>query len=239
MVWQRGTHRRAFRRWVRYQLSFHQDIKTSQVRYEYGFGFGNLYHPYLEVLEAGSVREGTVLLEAFYDVMEQWRSGLNDWQALPIQAWRFGKSKRTERLSGRIPSIHFGRLTSEGPRQAQERTEHLFRLRESISATGYHHESSHPIDGVWVGKTFLVLGGQHRVAVLASLGWDKIPVKNLGRKNTPKKLVAKKLPLVASGHLALEDATQILFRVEKGFGLSQAIDAGFPFASASSRVSDA
>ncbi len=220
-------------------MSFDCAVSTTDFRYEYGFGFETLYHPYVEALQTGSVKEGAVLLEAFYDAMEKWRSHLNDWQALPVQAWRFGKSKRTERLVGRIPSIHFGPVPSEGAHQAQERTEHLFRLRDSISATGYHRDSSHPIDGVWVGKTFLVLGGQHRVAVLASLGWDKIPVKNLGRKNTPKKLVAKKLPLVTSGHLALEDAKQILSRIENGFGLSEAKEAGFPFAATPSKGSDA
>ena len=221
------------------RLSLHRNIDTNRARYEYGFGFGSCYHPYTQVLACETVSDAIALLAEFYDAMEKWRSHLNDWQALPVQAWRFGKSKRTERLVGRIPSIHFGWLASQGPHQAQERAEHLFRLRDSISTTGYHRDASQPIDGVWVGKTFLVLGGQHRVAVLASLGWDKIPVKNLGRKNTPKKLVAKRLPLVTSGHLALEDATQILSRIGNGFGLSEAKEAGFPFASATSRVSDA
>ena len=214
-------------------------VGVGQLSYEYGFGFGPRYHPYTELLACETVSDATALLAEFYDAMEKWRSHLDDWQALPVQAWRFGKSKRTERLVQRIPSIHFGPVPSEGPHQAQERTENLFRLRDSISATGYHRDSSHPIDGVWVGKTFLVLGGQHRVAVLASLGWDKIPVKNLGRKNTPKKLVAKRLPLVTSGHLALEDATQILSRIENGFGLSEAKEAGFPFAATPSKGSDA
>ena len=228
-----------FRRRLLSRTAIERQLSLSHFRYEYGFGFGGLYHPYTEVLASGSVETGTALLDTFYDAMEQWRSELNDWQALPVQAWRFGKSKRTERLVGRIPSAHFGRVSDEGPQQARKRAEHLFRLRDSIQKNGYVREFSHPIDGVWVGKTFLVLGGQHRVAVLASLGWDKIPVKNLVRKNTPKKLVAKKLPLVISGHLSVEDATQMLSRVEKGFSFSMAKEAGFPFASDSSGVSDA
>ena len=202
-------------------------------RYEYGFGFGLRYHPYSEVLACGTASEGAKLLAEFYDAIERWRLNLNDWQALPVQAWRFGKSKRTQRLVGRIPSVHFGLVPSEGPHQAQQRTEHLFRLRDSISAAGYVRDSSHPIDGVWVGKTFLVLGGQHRVAVLASLGFEKIPVKNIGRKNTPRKLVAKRLPLVKAGHLPLEDAESILSRIEQGFSRDEAKKWGFPFASSS------
>ena len=228
-----------FRRHLLSQTAIERPVSLSDFRYEYGFGFGDLYHPYTEVLATGSVEKGAALLDTFYDAMEQWRSELDDWQALPVQAWRFGKSKRTERLVGRTPSAHFGRVADEGPLQARKRAEHLFRLRDSIQKTGYVRKSSHPIDGVWVGKSFLVLGGQHRVAVLASLGWDKIPVKNLGRKNTPKKLVAKKLPLVTSGHVAVEDATQILSRIEIGFGLFEAKQAGFPFASSGSRGSDA
>ena len=228
-----------FRRQLLSQTAIERPLSLSDFRYEYGFGFGDLYHPYTEVLATGSVEKGAALLDTFYDAMEQWRSELDDWQALPVQAWRFGKSKRTERLVGRTPSAHFGRVADEGPLQARKRAEHLFRLRDGIQKIGYVRKSSHPIDGVWVGKAFLVLGGQHRVAVLASLDWDKIPVKNLGRKNTPKKLVAKKLPLVTSGHVAVEDATQILSRIEIGFGLSQAKEAGFPFASSGSRGSDA
>ena len=215
-------------------------VPVRQLSYEYGFGFGFRYHPYTEVLACEKVSNATTLLAEFYDAMETWRGHLNNWQALPVQAWRFAKTKRIERLEGRVPSIHFGWVPDEGRLQAQYRAEHLFRLRDSIDKTGYVRDPSHPIDGVWVGKTFLVLGGQHRVAVLASLGWERIPVKNRGRKNTPQKLVAKKLPLVKSGHLPLDDATQILSRVEKGFSLTEAKASGFPFASNDSlRSSDA
>ena len=199
-------------------------------RYEYGFGAMDLYHPYTEVLASATVSEGAELLSEFYDAMEKWRGQLTDWQSLPVQAWRFGKSKRLERLAQRIPSIHFGWVPGEGSEQALQRTEHLFRLRDSIDKDGYQPGSSPPIDGVWAGRTFLVLGGQHRVAVLASLGFEKIPVKNVGRKNTPRKLVAKRLPLVKAGHMPLEDAERILSRIEKGFSREEARKWGFPFA---------
>jgi len=215
-------------------------IPVPQLSYEYGFGFDSRYHPYTEALSCETVSDATTLLAEFYDVMEKWRALLNNWQALPVQAWRYGKSRRIERLEGRIPSVHFGWIPDERTNQAHQRAEHLFRLRDSIDKIGYVHDPAHPIDGVWVGKTFLVLGGQHRVAVLANLGWEKIPAKNLGRKNTPRKLVAEKLPLVASGHLSLDDAKQILSRIENGFSLSQAKASGFPFASSRpSRSSDA
>jgi hypothetical protein len=215
-------------------------VHIRQVSYEYGFGFDSRYHPYTQALALTTVSDGADLLSRFYDAMEQWRGKLNDWQALPVQAWRFGKSKRASRLVERIPSVHFGWVPQQGPDQARRRVEYLFRLRDSISQAGYFADSSQPIDGVWVGKTFLVLGGQHRVAVLASLGWEKIPVTNVGRKNTPKKLVAKKIPLVVSGQLTVDDATKILSRIEEGFSLAEAEQAGFPFASSNSlRSSDA
>jgi len=205
-------------------------VPVASLRYEYGFGFGGLYHPYAEALTSSHVVEATELLESFYEAMETWRGELNNWQALPIQAWRFGKSKRTERLEGRIPSIHFGAIAAEGEGQAKRRAEHLFRLRDDIDRGGYQSDNSQPIDGVWVGKTFLILGGQHRVAVLDNLGWEKIPTINVGRKNTPRKLVAKRLPLVKSGHLSLDDAAHLLARVEDGFSKSQAKRWNFPFA---------
>jgi hypothetical protein len=216
--------------WLRGFPVIRGSINNTLIRYEYGFGFGGLYHPYTEVLASGTVFAGARLLAAFYDGMELWRGNLNDWQALPVQAWRFGKSVRTERLEKRVPSVHFGWLPGEMSTQAKERAEHLFRLRESIDRQGYVCDSQQPIDGVWVGKTFLVLGGQHRVAVLISLGWERIPVRTIGRKNTPKRLVAKRLPLVRAGHLALEDATAVLNRVESGFTPPMARLAGFPFA---------
>jgi len=208
-------------------------LSVLSVRYEYGFGFGGLYHPYTEALKLSTIAEGASLLADFYIEMERRRAELNDWQALPVQAWRFGKTKRAERLEGRIPSIHFGPLSPEVRKQAQERVEHLFRLRDSVEREGYISKDSQPIDGVWVGKTFLILGGQHRVAVLNNLGWERIPVVNRGRKNTPKKLVAKRLPLVKSGLLSVDDAESILTRIEEGFGKDQASAWGFPFAGSS------
>jgi hypothetical protein len=204
-------------------------VSTLAIRYEYGFGFGDLYHPYSEVLSASTVTEGAAVLAAFYDVMETWRSGLTEWEALPVQAWRFGKTRREERLNGRIPSALFGPVVEEQPDQARHRTEKLFSLRDSIASKGYGRPT-HPIDGVWVGRSFLVLGGQHRVAVLASLGWEKIPVKTLRRKNTPRKLRANRLPLVRSGRLPLDQAQNILKRVESGFSRNLAQELGFPFA---------
>ncbi len=204
-------------------------VSVADLRYEYGFGFGCLYHPYTQALETGTVFRGATLLAEFYDAMDLWRIELNNWQALPVQAWRFGKSKRVHRLENRIPSTHFGWESGRRPAQARKRVEHLFRLRDSIETKGYQIEASQPIDGVWVGKAFLVLGGQHRVAVLVSLGWEKIRVVNVGRKNTPRKLIAKKLPLVKSEELALDDARHILDRVERGFSVAEASEASFPF----------
>jgi hypothetical protein len=205
-------------------------VGIDRIRFEYGFGFGDLYHPYAEVLKSPTIAEGQALLESFYEAMENWRARLNNWQALPIQAWRFGKTNRAERLEKRIPSIHFGPILAGGPGQARARVEHLFGLRDSIDRNGYRTQNSQPIDGVFVGTTFLVLGGQHRVAVLDSLRWETISVMTIGRKNTPRKLIASRLPLVKSGHLPLDDARQILLRVEKGFSQDEAVRWGFPFA---------
>jgi len=205
-----------------------RQIPVSTVRYEYGFGFGNLYHPYTEVLKTGSVAEGAALLGGFYDAMEMWRGGLGDWQALPVQAWRFGKTGRDMRRSERVPSAHFGLVAEEGPDQARKRVKRLFRLRDSIVDTGYE-PAGQPIDGVWVGRTFLLLGGQHRVAALAHLGWDRLSVTNRGRKNTPKRLKPSRLPLVRAGQMSKDEAFDILTRVETGFSEQEARLAGFPF----------
>jgi hypothetical protein len=210
--------------------SFPRRLPVKILRYEYGFGFGNLYHPYTEVLRASNLAQGIDLLEQFYSAMSLWRAGLNNWQALPVQMWRFGKSRREEFLTDRVPSAHFGRVPGQSSRQAKTRAEHLFSLRDSISRHGFTPRGPQRMDGVWAGRTFLVLGGQHRIAVLEHLGWEKVLVVGRGRKNTPKRLVAPRLPLVKGGHLSLQDAENILARVEGGFSRVDARAAGFPFA---------
>lgn len=205
-------------------------IPADRIRYEYGFGFGELYHPYSEVLKCGTAERGGELLAAFYDAFAPVRLAMPVWQALPVQAWRYSKTEMTRRLTTPVPSAHFGWVDKEGKEQARNRAAHLFSLRDSIASKGFIR-GGQVIDGVRVGDTMLVLGGQNRVAVLDNLGFLHMPVKNLARKNTPRSLTPEALPLVVSGRLSVSDAEAILQRIVSGVSLEQAKAWGLPFAS--------
>ena len=205
-------------------------IPGDRIRYEYGFGFGKLYHPYSEVLKCDTAERGGTLLAAFYDAFAPVRLAMPQWQALPVQAWRYSKTEMTRRLTTPVPSAHFGWVDKEGKEQASNRAAHLFSLRDSIASKGFIR-GGQVIDGVRVGDTMLVLGGQNRVAVLVNLGFSHMPVKNLARKNTPRSLTPEALPLVVSGRLSVSDAEAILQRIVSGVSLEQAKSWGLPFAS--------
>ena len=205
-------------------------IPPDRIRYEYGFGFGELYHPYSEVLKCDTAERGGGLLAAFYDTFAPVRLAMPVWQALPVQAWRYSKTEMTRRLTTPVPSAHFGWVDKEGKEQANKRAAHLFSLRDSIDSKGFNR-GGQVIDGVRVGNTVLVLGGQNRVAVLDNLGFSHVPVKNLARKNTPRSLTPGALPLVVSGRLSFSDAEAILHRIVSGVSLEQAQAWSLPFAS--------
>ena len=205
-------------------------IPADRIRYEYGFGFGELYHPYSEVLKCDTAERGGELLATFYDAFAQVRLAMPVWQALPVQAWRYSKTEMTRWLTTPVPSAHFGWVDKEGNEQARNRAAHLFGLRDSIASKGFIR-GGQVIDGVRVGDTMLVLGGQNRVAVLDNLGFSHLPVKNLARKNTPRSLTPEALPLLVSGRLSVSDAEAILHRIVSGVSIEQARAWGLPFAS--------
>lgn len=212
-------------------LTPEKDIPLSRVRYEYGFGFGELYHPYTEALLCSSERAAAELLEDFFLRMQAHLDTLSTWQALPVQAWRFGHSRLMERLENRVPSTHFGVEVDDLAAKSLDRAQHLFSLRDSIASKGYDRSVSQKMDGVRLPHgAVLLLGGQHRAAVLASLGWDKIPLQILGRKNTPRRIRLSSLPLVRSGFLPLEEAETVVEAIERGWSRERARSMSFPFA---------
>ena len=215
---------------LRRRLTPARRIPVTDIRYEYGFGFGDLYHPYTQVLACGDAEKGGILLGDFYDAFAPVLHTLPDWQALPVQAWRYGKKVMTYRLTERIPSAHFGWVPKEGHTQAKTRARYLFFLRDSISQQGFRRNTQ-PIDGVFVGQHLLLLGGQNRVAVLDNLSWSEVPVKNLPRKNTPKRVTPETAPLVVYGRLDIGDAHAIFARIQAGVTIDQARAWGLPFAS--------
>lgn len=206
-------------------------VRMGKVRYEYGFGFGDLYHPYTEVLKAGNLRDGVTLLTEFYS---QFGSVIQDFlgaEVLPVQYWRHSVRVVKQKLDAREGSGHFIPHVSDLKTSAASRASHLFELANRIETLGFDPSSADKISGVRVpGGHVLLLGGQHRSAVLNHLGLVDIPIEISGRLHTPTRLSPWKLPLVIGGVISMSDARKVLNRISEGFSRAEALARGLPFA---------
>lgn len=206
-------------------------VRMDQVRYEYGFGFGDLYHPYTEVLKARNLREGVALLTEFYS---QFGLVIKDFlgaEVLPVQYWRHSVRVVKRRINAREGSGHFAPRAAELKKSAAARAGHLFELANRIEMLGFDTSSADKINGVGVpGGHVLLLGGQHRSAVLNHLGLVDIPIEISGRLHTPTRLSPWNLPLVIGGVMSMSDARKVLNRISEGFSKTEALARGLPFA---------
>ena len=63
-------------------------LPLHKIRFEFGFGFGSLYHPYVEVRSERSSSLAAELLEPFYAQMSAYLQELPVGKRLSIQAWK-------------------------------------------------------------------------------------------------------------------------------------------------------
>ena len=208
-----------------------------KIRYEFGFGFGNLYHPYMEVLKERSASRAVDLLEHFYMQMSAYLRELPTGERLSVQAWKsdddyVAKGMKQYLASKQFePSIH----PHEWRGVAEKKVRHLQELRDSIETHGYDPEMAGSgmrgplLDNQWV----LILGGQNRAVVLAALNWQHIPVVTTShRENIPRRITVnrvKDLPLVRRGIISQTTARNVLQRICDGFSVDKARALGFPF----------
>lgn len=210
-------------------LHLNTNITADDLRFEYGFGFGALYHPYSEALKKSTPAEASDVLEAFFVGMQAYLDGLPPWEALPVQAWRYAPRRVIDRVVNRTPSTHFGIEDADVPKKARNRAEKLFALRDSIGKEGFSPSRPDRLTGVIIdsGKV-LLLGGQHRAAVLDSLGRTEFPIVIRGRQHTPRRLRPNRLPLVRIGLMPQEAAISVLDRIRNGWSREDARKQGFP-----------
>lgn len=212
------------------------EMPVGKIRYEYGFGFESLYHPYYEALKLDDIDKAKRLL---YDFVLSFRSQIECYppdQALTVQAWKFYDRKITNYLSQGSPETHFLPRPDESLEDYLEsKVGQIYKLKESISSKGYDSAlfNSSPIRGVMVDDRFLVLGGQHRCLVLNFLGYKNIPVQHKTKYiNIPAVMDSsdvRGLPLVKRALISNASASVVLKRISTGIKKEQASSLGFPF----------
>ncbi len=229
-------HTKRMLRFVKGKLP--KPIPLHNIRYEFGFGFGNLYHPFLEVLKERSASHAIELLKHFYLQMSVYLQQLPVGERLSVQAWKSDDAYVAKGMKKYIASKQFEpRINSDEWRGAAERkVRHLHALRDSIRTHGYDTEMSGlGIRGPQLNnECVLILGGQNRAAVLASLNRQHIPVANSShRENIPRRIGVDQvdaLPLVRRGIISPVTAKNVLQRICDGFSADKARELGFPFA---------
>jgi len=232
---------RIFRDVLKAHLQKHETFKIAarDCRYEFGFGFDGLYHPYVEALKLDNEKDAERLLYEFYLSLNVYlNSFLSPKEALAVQLWKHEKSALANMIASRgfrLGQFEGGTLS---PRDAAHyRASHLYAIKRSISAFGYVPNIQgfdSGIDGIYIGQKFLVLGGQHRAAVLYSMGENVFKVQM--RKNHGSVPVylnpcgeSIDLDVVKSGILLPLEVRNVLRRIEKGISKSEAMDLNFPF----------
>ena len=210
-------------------------VHRRRIRFEYGFGFDGLYHPYVEALKCGTEAQATTLLREFYESMHLYINAMpSAWDRFPIQAWGNDcTALREVVLKSGVPTGQFTNFSGGYLEAARTRARRLFGLAEAINSDRLNLLRMFwrsPITGLVTGKSVLIQGGQHRVAILGFLGVSVFPVTIRSRRSlAPRNLVDEDLPLVKSGTISREEAERILSRIRLGFSKSEALANGFPF----------
>ena len=211
-------------------------VSRSRVRFEYGFGFDSLYHPYVEALRVGALSGGAALLADFYRAQEAYIATFPTLvERWPIQAWGDDVVVRAMISSGGTPTGQFTNFSGGYRNAAVVRAKRLYELRDSVTKEGFWWGRTFlgsNLTGVRIGDTVLVQGGQHRISVLGALGFRTFPIALRGRRELVGKVLSPEtLPLVVAGAVELPVATRILNRISGGISVADAVYLGFPFAS--------
>ena len=215
-----------------------KQLPLHRIRYEFGYGFGDLYHPFVEVLKESSLSRAAELLEHFYAQKSVYLMELPVGERLSIQAWKSDDAYVAKGMKQYLASKQFEpRIDAkEWRRVAELKARHLHALRDSVEKHGYDPDrfGSYIKGPLLDKKIVLLLGGQNRAAVLSVMSRQHIPVAiRSHRDNIPRKIRldrAGSLPLVRRGIISETTARNVLQRICDGFSVDKARALGFPFA---------
>lgn len=213
-------------------------LPAERLRFEFGFGFGPLYHPYVEALKLADRASARMLLVDFFVKMDIYLHALPTPERLNVQGWRLDDQTvvQSQFRYARIGHFHAPPNRADLETQADDKAQHLFAIRQSVLQFGYVPLQNGFASGVGGPRLpsgrLLVLGGQHRAAVLENLGWSEIPARYRGHSaNIPSSLKRiDRLPLVARGVISEETARNVVSRIDDGFSRKKADELLFPFA---------
>jgi len=212
-------------------------VDASDIRYEFGFGFKDLYHPYVEAIKLKDVRLAEKILYDFYLAHKKWLDNLgNERQVMAVQAWRHNRDeliKISKEKGFRLGQFEEGTLDPH--KHAKKKAEHLFAIMQSIEKYGYDESRFESgLKGVFVRDKVLLLAGQHRAAILNAMGEDIFRVRIAPHGRIPKEIVISdkncNLDVVDEKLLTITDAQQVLNRIHSGLTQKEAKSMGYPFA---------
>lgn len=218
-------------------------LPVSAFRYEFGFGFSNLYHPYVEALKLSNIDLAIDLLTEFYLRFSDLLCAMPVSERLNVQAWKLEDDKVKEGLRnyqgwGQYHMNDLCLKKNDLDKAIRKKAKHLYDIKNSILKNGFKPGSGEFDQGIRGPKLeehfMLILGGQHRAAVLAALGWSELPATFCNfSANIPAKLNivnSDKLPLVRRQVMPEAVAVRVLSRIKEGFTTERATNLGFPFA---------
>src|SRR5690606_33445221 len=164
-------------------------VAVNNLRFEYGFGFNTLYHPFVEAIRCGQHDTAYRHLVRFYEFMLPYVYTFEEREeVVPVQAWKWGKQRFARYLNESDP-FTYNFLCSESliPEKADKEARKLLKLVDSIARHGYdpRRYNAEPIRGVEINGRVLLLGGQHRAVALAVLGHPALKVEVRDHQNTP------------------------------------------------------
>ncbi len=208
-------------------------VANRNVRFEYGFGYYPLYHPWVAALRINDRERARVFVADFYVAMNIFVSQhLAGWERWPVQSWGSDPISLAEEINSRCePSGQFTSFSLDPAAAAEYRVTKLYDLASSW-AKGINLASawrSGPIAGHRVGAKTLIIGGQHRASLRLSEEKMFVPVAIRTRRDlAPSRLDPNTLPLVEEGFMSRDEARRILKRIEEGFQFEDALRFGFP-----------
>lgn len=208
--------------WGSYGESIRLKVPASNLVMQGALKFGDSSHPFVAALSQGKEALGHYYASrtpmSLCDLHSIAQASAAD---LRVPAWEVPWIQRVKRAAppgecGLGPEHGVSFYGPVSPRKLALEHQRLTEIRDQIATKGYQPDLYGDINGYFMcdergGFRFFVRGGKHRAAVLAHLGWSKIPV--VFKQDWPRAIWlehASFWPMVSNGTLS-EQAAKAVF----------------------------